>query len=176
MRRILAVLAVATLIVTACGDDEEEAAAPVGTDTTTPTIASTVTTEPAALGDSDDTGKSELEDGRHFGYWDTFEIGDTIAFGEFDLAYFLTGAEAEQAAAERGDEVNNDYYIVNDNPKLRTLIARGDTEVLVLASQGSPDQVASNVADFAVDRHENAGFWVTIDAGIVTKIEEQYQP
>ena len=40
----------------------------------------------------------------------------------FDLAYFLTGDAANQAAAEHGDEtpVPNDYYIVNDNPSLRT--------------------------------------------------------
>jgi hypothetical protein len=40
----------------------------------------------------------------------------------FDLAYFLTGDAANQAAAEHGDEtpVPNDYYIVNDNPLLRT--------------------------------------------------------
>ena len=134
------------------------------------------TVEPPDIGDSMDTGLSELEDGRHFGYWTTFEIGDTVAFGEFDLAYFLTGAEAEAAAAERGETVENDYFIVNENPKLRTLIAHGDTKVTVLANQGGPDSVETNVADFAVDRHETSGFWVTIVDGIVTSIEEQFVP
>jgi hypothetical protein len=32
------------------------------------------------------------------------------------------------------------------------------------------------VADFAVDRHVGSGFWVTIEDGIVTEIEEQFVP
>jgi hypothetical protein len=146
------------------------------TTTTTPST-TTTTTEPVKdLPSADDSGKSELPDGRHFGYWKTFEIGDTIAFGEFDLASFLTGKEAEAAAAKKGDEVPNDYYIVNDNPKLRTVLAKGNAEVLVLADDRGPDPQKSNVADFAVDRHKDAGFWITIKDGFVTKIEEQYQP
>jgi hypothetical protein len=187
-----ALLAVSlVLALGACGNDDEPEDVP---DTTTTTAAETTTTtaapaettttaasppateEPADLGDADETGVSELEDGRHFGYWDSFDIGDTVAFGEFDLAYFLSGAEAEAVAAERGDTVENDYYIVNDNPKLRTLIAHGDTEVTVLADQGGPDTVSTNVADFAVDRHTGSGFWVTIEDGIVTAIEEQFVP
>ncbi len=181
-----------------CGDDADEDAAPTttpapATPTSTaaasttssttaatsspapPTTAGGATEEPSEIGDSDDTGRSELEDGRHFGFWETFEIGDTIAYGEFDLAQFLTGAAAEAAAAERGDEVNNDYYIVNDNPRLRTLIAEGDTVVRVLEG-GTPDLLDSNVADFAVERSPDAGFWVTIEGGIVTEIEQQFVP
>ena len=186
--RIACLVLSASLVLAACGDDDEGAATDDASSTTVevttteaePTTTTTAgppaTEEPTDIGDSDDTGRSELEDGRHFGYWASFEIGDTIAFGELDLAYFLTGPDAEAAAAERGDEVNNDYYVVNDNPKLRTLIAHGDTEVVVLADPGGPDLVSSNVADFAVDRHEGSGFWVTIEDGIVTKIEEQYVP
>jgi hypothetical protein len=181
-----------------CGDDDDEDAAPTTTaapattsstaaasttsstaagssTTATPTTAGGATEEPSELGDSDDTGRSELEDGRHFGFWQSFEIGDTIAYGEFDLAQFLTGAAAEAAAAERGDEVNNDYYIVNDNPRLRTLIAEGDTVVRVLEG-GTPDLMDTNVADFAVERSPEAGFWVTIEDGIVTRIEQQFVP
>jgi hypothetical protein len=188
--RIVCLALSASMVLAACGDDDEDTATDDTTSTTaeattttteaepttTTTAAPPSTEEPGEIGDSDDTGRSELEDGRHFGYWASFEIGDTIAFGELDLAYFLTGPDAEAAAAERGDEVNNDYYVVNDNPKLRTLIAHGDTEVMVLADPGGPDLVPSNVADFAVDRHESSGFWVTIEDGIVTKIEEQYVP
>jgi hypothetical protein len=181
----------------ACGDDGDTPSASTPatatTDTsgagssttaapTTATTGATPSTSPPAteptddLPDSIESGRSELEDGRHFGFWRSFEIGDTVAFGEFDLAFFLTGAQAEAAAAERGDEVNNDYYVVNDNPRLRTLVARGDTEVLVLASVGGPAAVSTNVADFAVDRHEGSGFFVTIEDGIVTRIEEQFVP
>jgi hypothetical protein len=189
MRTKLTAAATALLLLTvACGDDDDPVAAtsttasdPGATTTTASTTTSTtaappVTEEPADLPDADESGRSELEDGRHFGYWDSFEIGDAVAVGELDLAYFLTGPEAEAAAAERGDTVENDYYIVNENPKLRTLIARGDTVVVVLVDQGGPDTTTTNVADFAVDRHEGSGFWVTIEDGIVTEIEEQFVP
>ena len=40
----------------------------------------------------------------------------------FDLACFYTGEEANEQAAQRGDEVPvpNDVYIVNDNTTIQT--------------------------------------------------------
>ncbi|MGE0794969.1 MAG: hypothetical protein AB7H43_03800 [Acidimicrobiia bacterium] len=173
-RTVASAVAVAALVAGCGGDDDGGASS--RSSTTSTTWARTPVTEPVgSVGDSDATGRSELEDGRHFGFWRTFEIGDTIAYGEFDLAYFLTGEEAEAEAAARGDEVNNDYYVVNDNPKLRTLIARGSTTVRVLVGGGAT-LTSSNVADFAVERHEGSGCWVTIEGGIVTEIEEQFVP
>ena len=185
LRRVVLLVVVAALVTTgACADDDEgpsqgqgttASSAPSGTSSTAAPGPSP--TEPSTqLGDSDETGRSELADGRHFGFWKTFEIGDTIAFGEFDLAYFLTGGEAEAAAAAKGETVENDYFIVNDNARLRTLIVGGDAVVRVLADTGGPTLEPSNVADFAVDRHQASGFWVTIADGLVTEIEEQYVP
>ena len=186
-RRFL-VAAVAAIGLAACGGDGPDGSAAPASTTTTAAVPQDSSTSTSAGGasprptepptpaeDGDDTGRSELEDGRHFGYWRSFEIGDTVATGEFDLAYFLSGDEAEKAAAAKGDEVTNDYYIVNDNPRLRTLFARGDTKVVVLVGDGAKT-TTSNVADFAVERNRDAGFWVTIEDGIVTSIEEQYQP
>jgi len=176
--RLVVVLVVGAVLAAGCGDDDEPEAAATTTTSTTPTTPTTtaVETPTTPVGDTGETAVSELEDGQHFGFWASFEIGDTIAFGEFDRAEFLTGAEAEAAAAERGDEVNNDYYIVNDETDTVTVVASGDTEVVVLANQGGPDQVETNVADFAVERHEGSGFWLTIEDGIVTRIEEQFVP
>lgn len=184
-RCIVLLVAVAALVTTgACTDEDEGPSQGQGTTTSSAPsgTSSSATpgpgpTEPSTqCGDSDQTGKSELADGRHYGFWKTFEIGDTIAFGEFDLAYFLTGDEAEAAAAAKGETVENDYFIVNDNTRLRTLIVGGDAVVRVLADTGGPDLVPSNVADFAVDRRQASGFWVTIADGLVTEIEEQYVP
>lgn len=184
-RRAVLILAVTALVATAaCGDDDEPASERQDTttssrpsDSSTTTIAAGSTpTEPAVLGDSDQTGRSELADGRHFGYWKTFEIGDTIAFGEFDVAYFLSGVEAEAAAAGKGETVENDYLIVNDNTRLRTLIVKGNAKVRVLVEGGGAGLKSSNVADFAVARHAASGFWVTIAGGEVNEIEEQYVP
>ena len=189
MHRAVPLALLAALVLAGCGDDDDGDTAAgtttstTSTSTTTSTTATSTTTSPPTteptdeLPDTEDSGVSELEDGRHFGFWETFEIGDTIAFGEFDLAFFLTGAEAEESAAEHGDTVENDYYIVNDNPRLRTIVAHGDTEVVVLAGDGGgPDQVETNVADFAVDRHEGSGFWITIEDGVARRIEEQFVP
>ena len=184
-RRVVLLVAVAAVVTTgACADDDDGPSQGEGTTTSSAPSGTSSTaapgpspTEPSTqLGDSDQTGKSELADGRHFGFWKTFEIGDTIAFGEFDLAYFLTGGEAEAAAAAKGETVENDYFIVNDNTRLRTLIVGGDAVVRVLADIGGPALEPSNVADFAVDRHQASGFWVTIADGLVTGIEEQYVP
>jgi hypothetical protein len=180
MRTRLLVVVIA-LAVAACGSDGGDAADSTTTtdapSTTTTATAGPTPTEPSTtLLDADDSGRSELEDGRHFGYWDSFEIGDTIAFGEFDLAYFLTGPEADQAATAHGDDPELDYYVVNENPKLRTLIAHGDTEVVVVDWDHCCGSIPSNVADLAVERRDTSGFWVTITNGIVTKIEEQYVP
>ena len=38
----------------------------------------------------------------------------------FDYVQFLTGSAAIHAATAHGDTVDNDFYVVNDNPKLRT--------------------------------------------------------
>jgi hypothetical protein len=170
-----------TILGTACSSDGQGSAGST-TSTSTTILATTATTsapatEPSTtLGNSDDTGKSELADGRHYGFWKTLEIGDTVAFGEFDLAYFLTGTEAEKAAASHGDDLSNDYYVVNDNTRLRTLIVNGDAEVTVVDWDNCCGTKPSNVADLAVDRRESSGFWVTIENGAVTKIEEQYVP
>jgi hypothetical protein len=185
LTRAISSVAVAIAMLAACSSeagteiDRESVTTPTtGTGAGSSTTASsTAATEPSTtLGDSEDTGKSELADGRHFGYWETFEIGDTVAFGEFDLAYFLSGTEAEKAAADHGDDFSNDYYVVNDNPKLRTLIVDGHADVIVVDWDHCCGSKPSTVADLAVERRKESGFWVTIEDGAVTKIEEQYVP
>jgi hypothetical protein len=75
-----------------------------------------------------------LEDGRHFGYIKSVEFGPSAATLTFDLAYLLTGDEANKEAARRGypTPVDNDYFIVNDNPRLRTLALADDVELRLL--------------------------------------------
>jgi hypothetical protein len=63
----------------------------------------------------------KLEDGRHFGFIRSVDLGTSTKTISFDLAYRLDGEEANQAAAERGypTPVDYDYFVVNDNAKLR---------------------------------------------------------
>jgi uncharacterized membrane protein len=91
------------------------------------------------------------------------------------FALLLTGAEAEAAAADRGHDLDTDYFIVNDSTTTRTVIVPGDADVQVLAGGGA-ELTGTNVADFEADRNPERGVWITIADGLVTAIEEQYLP
>lgn len=134
---------------------------------------------------------TDLEDGRHFGFIQTLDEAGLMAF---DLAYFLTGDEATQAAIEHGDEAPppNDYYIVNDNPRLRTLTIAPDVAIVLLDWNRCCDHTISpDLATFAqvisagddlveIDGQTYYGrlspYWITVQGGEVTMIEEQYLP
>ena len=129
-----------------------------------------------------------LEDGRHFGYIKSIDVGSQTLV--FDLAYFLTGDEANQAAAEHGDEVPvpNDYYIVNDNPKLRTLQVASNVKIRVIDWGNCCDLVPGEIQPFvdafstkhhkwdAMYKGSETQYWLTVRNGAVTEIEEQFLP
>ncbi len=131
-----------------------------------------------------------LEDGRHFGYVRAVDTdGGTI---EFDLAYFLSGEEANQAyhAAGGTGPVPNDHFVVNDNPTLRTLTLAPDVRLrlldwnhccetffdgdLSLFAQAIEQQ--SDVTDGDLIYRGQSSWWITVKDGVVTEIEEQYSP
>ena len=105
----------------------------------------------------------------------------------FDLAYLLSGKEAAEAAQEAGDEVPvpNDYYIVNDNPKLRTVPVADGVQVDVYdwsmccdthTSIGF-DDFTGYVADPTDDFHgAQSPYWLRVRGGEITRIEEQFLP
>jgi hypothetical protein len=131
-----------------------------------------------------------LEDGRHFGYVRSVEPdAGTI---EFDLAYFLSGQEANDAyhAAGGTGPVPNDHFVVNDNPMLRTLPLAPDVRLrlldwnhccetffngdLALFGQAIEEQV--DVRDGDLIYRGQSQWWITVENGLVTEIEEQYSP
>lgn len=101
-----------------------------------------------------------------------------------DHAQLLTGAEAVAAATAHGDESPppNDYYIVNDNPKLRTYPVEADAKVVV--AFGSPNDTMTMVLGQYYDvwlndtdgNGKNTPFWVTIENGKVTGASEFWSP
>jgi len=131
-----------------------------------------------------------LEDGRHFGYIESVDIRTLPRTMVFDLAVFLTGDEANQAAAEHGDEtpVPNDYYIVNDNPRLRTLDVSSDIRILLLDWKRCCDRFFPADPDrfedsFFLNKYPAGNYkgkfstyWLSVNGGVVTAIEEQYLP
>jgi hypothetical protein len=129
-----------------------------------------------------------LEDGRHYVY--AKEVADGSAGPEltFDLAYFYTGEEAAQVAADRGDESPppNDYYIVNDNPKLRTMPIAPDAIVRYVPDgtccnpkAGDLDAWSEAVNGTAQTDYPNmryTGWWITVRDGAIERIAMQWVP
>jgi hypothetical protein len=109
----------------------------------------------------------------------------------FDLIQFLTGQAAHDAYTQDHPEdpegPPNDYYIVNDNPRLRTLPVEPGLEVTVfwLDSAGASqerisfgellDYFATN-PDPDSDHLWYAPFWLTVHGGVVVDVHEQFIP
>lgn len=130
------------------------------------------------------TGPSEVQPGRVKAV--VSDAGGTRL--TIDYIQFLTGAEAADAAAARGDESPppNDYYIINDNPKLREFPIRPDIDVFVVTdADGSANPAGSTMSLdqwVAAMNGPNALaftsqiYYVTVVNGTITSIEAQYVP
>ena len=131
-----------------------------------------------------------LEDGRHFGY--VRSVDPAAGTIEFDLASFLSGKEANAAyhAAGGTGPVPNDHFVVNDNPRLRTLTLAPDLRLRLLDwnhccetfFDGDLGRFAdavntqADVTDGDLIYRGQSQWWVTVRDGVVTQIEEQYSP
>ena len=133
--------------------------------------------------------KPPLEDGRHFGYIKSVDVDTSPATLVFDLAYFYTGDDANREAAERGypTPVDNDVFIVDENPRLRTLVLAPDVEIHRFDWRHccerfldvSPERFASlfgRPKPGGYPRGEYSSYWLTVAGGRVVKIEEQFRP
>jgi hypothetical protein len=142
-------------------------------------------------GEPGSPGEALLGDGRHFGYVRSVDVdGGAI---EFDLAYFLSGEEANQAYQEATGEsgpVPNDHFVVNDNPMLRTLTLAPDARLRLLDWNNCCDSFfdgdlalfaeaigeQADVTDGDLIYRGQSQWWITVENGVVTEIEEQYSP
>jgi hypothetical protein len=181
---------------------------PVPTGATETTITTGVTgptepTGPTSTGSTGGTGTAAgnlgcgtpaptiLPEGTYFGY--VLSIDTASGALAFDLACFYTGEEANEQAAQRGDEVPvpNDVYIVNDNTKIRNLTVDPSLELVVLDWNSCCEpKPGADLEDFAsalgnddfseIGGRSYAGslspYWVTIEDGVVSRIEEQFLP
>lgn len=185
---VLALLSIGAGALIALSDDEPTRSAQPPSPSPSPTPEPSESSEPAESQTPQPStpGSPVLEDGRHFVYVRTGSRRvDGTAKVRFDLAYFYTGAKAETEAAERGDEVVDGYYIVNDNPRLRTLPVADDVEVVYVPEgnccelqPGNIDAwleavLATNPTDYP---GTNVPWWFTVEGGQVTRIEQQYLP
>jgi len=176
-------------------DDDQAAVAPTATSpaptsvTHSPKPTDTPSPTPSAIA-TGEPGGDTLPDGRYFVQLTDIQGGEEgPLLLQYDLAYFLTGEEANQAAEDRGLEtpVPNDYFIVNDNPKLRLTPLEGVYSVKYIPEgSGLSSPVKAHESQFLgwmgetvqtdFPPKDTSWWWVTIENGSVTKIEQQYLP
>jgi len=104
----------------------------------------------------------------------------------FDRAILLNGDAADAASAAHGGEspVPNDYYIQNDNPRLRDLAIANQITVVgsqQLTGSPGPKPISLKALLTFVDKGgplvAHTPFHLTYnDHGLVTRIKEQYVP
>jgi hypothetical protein len=144
----------------------------------------------------------------HFGY-----ITDLTPTGPpyeltIDYAIMLGGMEANLAAEAAGDiqpgeGVPNDYFIVNENPRLRTFELASDVEVSLMTSTGDIASIPvdpnlwvvlfeaagrCSAVDGPSDCFDLGGedwrwfgsgtlpYWIQLEADSIVRVEEQYLP
>jgi hypothetical protein len=105
----------------------------------------------------------------------------------YDLAYFYTGDQAARVAEQHGDPPpESGYYIVNDNPRLRSVPVAADATVLYIPETVCCDLVHGRLDTWAVSVNgtaqtdypdpDVAWWWITVSSGEITSIEQQYLP
>lgn len=191
----------ATAALGGCGDDAGDAAttttaAPVATTTTGPESTAApstsaevdvATTAPPTTVPADAAASDQVPDGTNFGYVTSIDIGGSSV--TIDIAELLTGDAAVKAAIEDGaldageTSIDNDYYIRNRNPKLRTAPVAPTASVNVLASPGSPDLEGGDLQALAVslttyvgDEGPRLPVQIVATGGVITRIDEVFFP
>ena len=101
-----------------------------------------------------------------------------IQYIEADYVDFLMGDKAIEAAKAKGDSemVLDDYYIRNDNKKIRKLTLAGDVSILTVEAQ---DEKLYHVEAGFNDLQKyisNTLFILQIENGLVKQIKIQYLP
>jgi hypothetical protein len=187
-QRILPAVALLLVVTTAACSDDGSTAATVTQSAESATSSPTgqPSESPSPEPSESPTPEPVIEDGRHFVFVKKGRAGDPDTL-TFDLAIFLTGKAADQAAAEAGDEVPvpNDVYIINDNPKLRTVPVAPTAKILLLKWSEccdvlvsvAFDQFAGYLTDPTDDFHGKLSpYWIRVKGGEIVKIEEQFLP
>jgi hypothetical protein len=155
------------------------------------THSESATETPSSSATADPTAEPgvHLPDGRYFVRLTDIQGGEEGPLQlQYDLAYFLTGDAANQAAADRGLEtpVPNDYLIVNDSHQLRLTPLAGTYGVKYIPEGNCCQPVKAHIAQFLgwmgqtnqtdFPPKDSSWWWVTISGGEVTQIKQQYLP
>jgi hypothetical protein len=151
-----------------------------------PPVATTSKPTPAQPASRPAPSSTTATRGSDFGFIRSWTAKTGAIYLRFDRAVLLTGKAADDASAAHGGEspVPNDYYIQNDNPRLRDLVILD--QATVLGSQqltGSPGPNPSSLKALLTFVHEGGPqvaatpFHLKYNAnGHVVRVQEQYLP
>lgn len=143
--------------------------------------------EPQSPADVSGAGDA-MPEGTNFGFLVGVNVAEaTIAV---DVAELLAGDEAVVAAVEDGaidpaaPAVDNDYYIRNRNPKVRTVKVDRFAPIKVIRSAGEPDLVGTSLGGLAEEYARTVALGteasmpvqVVVTAGVVTRIDQMFFP
>ncbi len=154
-----------------------------------PTVSVTPSTSPAHTASSSPavtatpSPSGPLPDGRSF----VVLVGTADEALKVDLAYFYTDQEAIDQAAAHGDPPpENGYYIVNENPRIRTVPVSGSATVRYIPTdpccdlkRGTVDGLMAAVAGTAPTDYPDMRYtpwWVTVEDGEIVAIQQQFLP
>jgi hypothetical protein len=108
--------------------------------------------------------------------------------GTFDYVQFLTGSAALKAAKAHGDTVDNDYYVVNDNKKLRTFPLSSGVVIQLHPGSGPTYSRYFTIDEFKTLLEDgtatyggkyytgNGMYYIDVKNGQVTRIETLWVP
>jgi hypothetical protein len=189
-RLALASLALLTAVtLAACGGSSQTAdpqPSPAQPAPTGPPVATTSRPAPAQPASDRASSPTTATRGSDFGFIRSWYAKTGTIYLRFDRAVLLTGNAADAASAAHGGEspVPNDYYIQNDNPRLRDLaIVDQATVIGSQALTGSPGPNPSSLKALLTFVHKGGPqvaatpFRIRYDDnGLVTRVQEQYLP
>jgi hypothetical protein len=192
---VLVVIATVTAVAIAVLSGDEPRSSPgnppsAGPTATVPSAVqpstSSASSTPSRPAEPSEPATSVLADGRHPAYLTAIDTrARTLTF---DVIQFLTGEEATKAFQRDHPGVEgppNGYYILNVNSRLRTLPVRRDVPVEVqwLGDNPGPETITfEQLPDyFTKDLIEDNylwydPFWLTVRAGHIDAIAEQFIP
>jgi hypothetical protein len=114
--------------------------------------------------------------------WFGYVVAKSATDVDFDLACFYFGAIAYTEGAADGVEVNNDYYVRNVNPTLRTVPVASTATVYELDA-GYVGFLTVPFSGWPVDPSgglscpsTSCQVWLFVNGGEVTEILEQFTP
>jgi hypothetical protein len=117
-------------------------------------------------------------------------VSDSAYTLTLDYVQYLQGSAATKAAAAKGDTVENDYYVLNDNPKLRTFPVASGLTIIMHPGSGPQYHRDFTFSEFKTlmssgsvtyggkyyNWSNQMTFWVNVKNGKLTRIEQQWVP